>query len=777
MRISYNWLKDFLPDLQQTPEEIAQLLTSRSFETVIADKLGIDPNIVVVKITQIGKHPNADRLRLATITDGNKETTVVCGAPNIEVGQTVPYSPPGAMVHDGKGGQFAVQEATIRGQKSPGMLNSLRELGLHAEHGGIWILPAGLPLGSRLADHVPADTVLEADITPNRAHDCLGHLGIAREVAALLKTTPKEPDIAALPDSPGSWQVTIENPADSPRYIVVGLEDVDLAPSPLWMQVRLLAAGGKPKNNLVDISNYVLFETGNPTHVFDADKLSKKEITVRRARKDETITALDDIEYRLTDDDVVITNNSAPIAIAGVMGGINPGVQENTRNIVLEVANFRPYAIQETSRRLNLRSESSVRFSKGIHPHTAELAAGRAVYLLQEVAGANAVAHMDVYPQPRPKTVVTVRPSRFSHIAGVAIEADEAADILRRLRFTIDDTTTVWEVTVPYDRLDIEGEHDIAEEVIRVFGLENIPVGNRAPAGNKPLSGEIVLRERLRDNLVAIGFTETLAYSFEPISYAEMLGVSSIQHLVLSNPPAPELSNLRVSLLPGLLANLVTNRTIFLRNAGRGKESALFEVGNVYLPGPGGRTVGVCESLHVAGVVAGALPDTDTILTSIADAFGVGPAVVLQTGSIRPLAAEIQRSIKYRTPVLTFEFNLSELVHHADSGITWQRTGAAEAVQFVPYSKYPSVTRDISMLVAPDVSVEAAQGLIERVGGELVVDVDLFDELEWKNTGQKSIAFHVEYQAFDRTLTDAEVDEIHTKITGALQNELQGDIR
>lgn len=789
MKISYNWLKELLPDLTQSPAEVAETLTLHSFETVVAGKLEIPKSVRVAKITKVEKHPNADRLQLATITDGEVESTVVCGAPNIAAGQVVPYSPPGAELKDEEGSTFTVREATIRGTKSPGMLNSLRELGLHPKaHEGIWILPQDLPLGGMLADHAPADTILDADITPNRAHDCMSHLGIARELAALLRLTVEEPAMAELPEAESAYAVTIEDDADTPRYLAAEVTGAVLAPSPIWMQVRLLAAGGKPKNNLVDITNYVLFEVGNPTHLFDATNLPGKAIGVRRARQGEKLVALDEVEYALTTEEIVVTSDNTPVAIAGVMGGQKSGVQEDTSNLLLEVANFRAYAIQETSRRLNLRSESSARFSKGIHPVQVETAAKRIVHLLQVEANASVTTMVDVYPKPRPLHVISFRPSAPASALGIEVAADETADILRRLRFEVAEEAGTWDaaysseprlwrVTVPPDRLDIAGEHDVVEEVVRVIGLNSIAGRQLQKTDAVKLPGDIVLRERLRDNLVALGLTETYNRSFEPEDFAKHLDVATQPHLSLINPPAPELTHLRVSLLPGLLSNLATNRAAFGRNVGR-RESALFEIGNVYSPGDNGRVPGVQEQQYVAGVMVGGAPAGEAVVQAIAEAYGVQSEIVVKTGSVSLLKRSIGQVLKYRLPIAVFEFNLSGLVLHAGEASARDITAPpTEGVQFIPYSKYPSTMRDISLLVDPAVTVEAIQGLIERTGGKLVADVDLFDELEWKDTGKKSLAFHIEYQAMDRTLTDREVGKIHDNILATLQQELSAEIR
>ncbi len=781
MRYSCNWLKDFLPSLDQVPEETADILTRHSFETEAAYELKMPSGVVAVKIKAIDPHPHADRLRLAVVTDGRREFTVVCGAGNIAAGQTVPYSPPGAVLKDEAGRNFTVKEAVIRGVKSPGMLTSLRELGWHyKEHEGIWILPDDVPAGVELAGLMPADTVLDAEITPNRAHDCLSHRGLARELAAVLDLDVNEPEIISLPEprqKTEGFSVAVEDKTTAPRYVGVVLGNVRAAVSPLWLQARLLAAGGKPINSLVDVTNYVAYELGNPVHAFDADKLPAKDIGVRGARRGEKLSLLDGTRLDLKPLDLVITAGGRPVALAGIMGGTETGVSERTKNVFLEAANFNAYRVQETSRRLGQSTEASVRFSKGLDINLAPEAAARAVQLWQEICSAKLSGTVDTNPPRAARRVVSFNPSRIRQAAGSSAElftGENVRRLLKRLRFKVNDHTTPWRVSVPTDRLDVRGEHDLTEEVIRLAGLEKVKaaaVGGASRPARMPAWSW--WPDVIRDVLAELGLTETINYSFCPAEYARLLdGEEEKDCLRLVNPVSPDKACLRRSLLPGLLQNLAVNREIISRAAG-GRENSLFEIGHVYAPGKGGRVPGVSESAHLAAVVAGPAPSLDDIAGVIAEALGLD-ALTLKNAVPR----QAVRALKYRVPVFGFEIDLGELLTRVEiqppppRTLEEVRSYKASPAPYTPLPRYPASYRDLSVLVELSVTVEQVQEVIERVGGRLLADVDLFDEFQPSGSGQKSYAFHLMYQSPHRTLTDEEVSRAHNKIVDRLKAEL-----
>ena len=796
MKISYNWLKELLPDLKQTPKEVADVLTRHIFEIEGMEEIAIDPKITVARVEKIEPHPNADRLKLATITDGKESKKVVCGATNYQVGDIVAYAPPKTMVKDEEGNPFEIKEATIRGEKSPGMLASLREMGLGSEHSGIYILPHDTEIGSKLADHIPNDTILDVDITPNRAHDCMSHLGIAREISALLDIEVKEPETEKLPEKKESidgYTLNIEDEHNTPRYMGIGMSGgKNTDHSPLWMQARLLAAGARPINMLVDIGNYVMFEVGNPSHAFDSKKLRGNTIGVRIAKKKEQLELLDGSTIEIPEKSQVITSDDKPVALAGIMGGKETEVDTTTTDILLEVANFRAYGIQETARMLGVRTEASSRFSKGIDPSITEASTRRLVYLLQKLTGAHITGMLDYYPNPQKPHSITFNPERPSAVAGMDISKEQARDMLKRLRCTIAEKENEWTVTVPEDRIDLSGEHDLVEEVIRVIGLENIPSNAPViPKQSRPLPKNIYWREVIRDTLVELGMTETYNYSFEPENTANILGIDKEKHLTIRNPIAPEQKHLRVSLLPGLLAHFMSNRESFHKKFSK-QEKALFEVGSVYRAGDGGRVQGIIEKQKVAGMIIGRESDMRMIVSHLLTRLGIdnsnyqNEGIVAggkRIGSITELTSDILKQVKYREPISIFELDMEMIMELVPEEANTQPTleelkqAPIETTQYMVVSRYPSVMRDVSVLIDAVTSTEAVQELIERTGGELVIDSDLFDEYEPPEGGRKGLAFHIEYQAQDRTLTDEEINKVHAEILTALKAEMDAQIR
>lgn len=620
MKISYNWIKELVPDLMLSPAELAELLTMHSFETVIDREYVIDPSITVVKILKIEPHPNADRLRLATVTDGSKETRVVCGAPNIAEGQVVPYAPPGAKVYDEHGETFELTEAVIRGEKSPGMLNSIRELGVSDEHGGIVLLPEDTPLGSKLTSLLMSDTILDVDVLPDRAKDANTHGGIAKEIGALANLKVQE------------------------------------------------------SNQLQSTISFV-----------------------------HAITGIAD------------------------MGSVN------------------------------------------VSP---------------------------TLPKHHP---ISFDPNKPSRVAGIDIPKEEVRDILQRLRFTIEEDGDTWAVIAPSDRMDISGDHDIIDEVVRMHGLDSIPPSNRTITGEGlPVSELVYWTGLVRRTLVELGFTEMVSYSFEDERFGKLVNSQMHPHVELLNPMAPELKALRYSMLPGLIGAMIKNRDDIHRSK-KGQERALFEIGRVYHVGEGGVVPGLIERPVLAGIAGGDEATLQKTIDAIRELVGI-EAISVKSGS-KPFATvnfleyageffgityqlndTLLKEMKYRMPVVAFEISINALLKHAkDIKIPVKtldeiRNEKHDPAQFVELPKYPSVFRDISLLVGNTVQIDAIESEIARVGKDMVVDVDLFDQ--YQPQGEKQgLAFHIEYRLPDKTLTDKEVDATHKKIEEALKKEFDAEIR
>ena len=780
MLISYQWLRELLPELSPSPSQVASLLTDHSFETTVSHSFALDTQVMTAKIINIQPHPNADRLQLVTIDTGSTQATVVCGAHNIQVGDIVPYSPTGTKLFDDQDQIFTLAPAKIRGIVSAGMLNSPRELGLGDSHHGIYVLPPATSVGTSLADHLPHDTILDADITPNRAHDCQSHLGIARELAAILNLPIPEIVVPPLPKSTAAkWQLNIDRPDQVMRYIGLVFQQVRIQPSPLWLQAKLWAMGSKPINNVVDITNYVLFETGYPSHAFDSTKLPQPTVGVRFARTNESLATLDNLPHALNPQNLLITSGDQAVALAGIMGGQNSQVGDTTEQVFLETAAFHPYTIQQSAESLKLDTESSRRFSKGLTPALVATVSARAAALLLELTGAKLIGRVEYYPSPVAPKVIKFNPQRVSVMAGQPFTDQGIKDALIRLRCQVK-TASNWTVILPPERLDLNGEHDLIEEVIRLAGVQQIAsrpphILERGPA----LPDLVQWRETIRDILVTYNLTETSNYSFSDHVNERLLDLSPDQTaLTLTNPVAPEQDHLRTTLLPRLASNLLANKSEW-RTKFSHKEAGLFEVGTIFRAGFGGVVSGVVEEECVGVALVGESADQRAaydIVFAVSEALGVtNPPDDLVTIHVLSSSSPIQR--KFGLPVVLIEINLSRLLTHATRQPDFTPALSGPIVIFQSMSKYPPAYRDISLLVDAHITSEQAIAVITKIGGKSIQAVDLFDTYQPANSSKKGLAFHIAYQAQDRTMNNAEVNRLHQEVGEALLKELQAQLR
>ncbi|MFQ5875209.1 MAG: phenylalanine--tRNA ligase subunit beta, partial [Dehalococcoidia bacterium] len=567
------------------PEELAQKLTLSGTEVGDITVVGGNwDNVYVGRVTKVEKHPNADRLVLATVELPDESLTVVCGAPNVAAGQMVPFAKVGARLIDGHTGELTtLKAAKIRGVVSAGMVCSEKELGVSDEHEEIMVLPQDAPLGTPLPDYM-GDHIFDLELTPNRP-DCMSMLGVAWEVGALTGARVSPPQVSY--DEQGSpieelATVEIADPGLCSRYTASLVTDLRVAPSPHWMQERLLAAGMRPINNVVDITNYVMLEYGQPLHAFDFDKVKDGRIIVRRARKGERLVSLDGEERALDEEMLAITDPRGPVGLAGVMGGANTEVLENTKAVLLESANFNNVNIRHTSTKLRLRSEASIRFDKGLSPELPLPALLRATQFLAELAGGTvAKGVIDVYPGKVERKPLHITSRRVEQVLGLRIETEKVAAVLESLGFQVEEKgKSEMSVSVPYWRSDITIEDDLVEEVARIIGYDQLPTTN--------LSGQIPhrepdrarnLAETIRDTLASYGLQEVINYSLTGISALEKARtaqLASYRPLKVANPMRPDQEYLRLSLRPGLLANVGLNE--------KHQEEGLrfFEIGKVY---------------------------------------------------------------------------------------------------------------------------------------------------------------------------------------------------
>jgi|DewCreStandDraft_1066081.scaffolds.fasta_scaffold01403_13 phenylalanyl-tRNA synthetase beta chain len=798
MRVPLSWLSEYV-DITLPVEELARRLTDAGLEVADVVRTGDWQNVFVGQVVELRPHPNADRLVLATVDLGGERQTVVCGAPNVAVGQKVAFAKEGAVLIDPRSHQPApLRRAVIRGVESAGMICSELELGLSEDHSGIMVLPDDAPLGIPLSSYL-GETVLELEIRPNRP-DALSVLGIAREVAALSGAQVREPPLdyeAHGPPVRRLASVQVEAPDLCPRYVAAVVTGVRIGPSPSWMQRRLEAAGLRPINNVVDITNYVMLEMGQPLHAFDLHKLEGSSIVVRRAREGETLTLLDGSEARLRPDMLVIADARRPVAVAGVMGGANSEVDEGTTAVLLESATFFGPSVRRTAQALKLRTEASLRFEKGLSPLLPIYAARRAVRLMVELCGGKAARGIiDIFPQRRRPSPVHLTAQRLRTVLGMDVPREEVERALSALGFRVGwRRPATYVVTPPYWRTDVRIADDVAEEVARVVGYDRIPSVLRAPslppAEREPLRE---LRERLRDALAQAGMQEVITY---PLSDRETLAralspeeMESHPPLRLANPMSRELEFLRTTLRAGLLRALARNQR------SRPGLVALFEVGRVFLPRPDDLPR---EVEMAAGVVAGPRPDRwglprgepadffdakgmlETALASLGIEAQFVPAehavflpgstaaVVVggqQVGLLGQVHPEVARAFEVEGDAYLFELDLERLLPHVPGGRLYR-----------PISRFPPVREDLAVVVDAEVPAGAVRSVIES--SPLVVRAELFDVYTGPPVpeGKKSLAFAVTYQALDRTPSDEEVARERRRIVAQLERELGASLR
>ncbi|NLN17628.1 MAG: phenylalanine--tRNA ligase subunit beta [Firmicutes bacterium] len=796
MLVSCRWLKDYA-DYTISEAELADRLTmaGASVETITEIGRGLE-RVVIGRVVEVAPHPGGGTLQVCQVDCGGELLSIVCGAPNVAADERVPVALPGAKLPSGQ----VIDEIHLQGVLSQGMICSEAELGLGDDAGGIMVLPSHLPVGEPLTKALPIeDVVLDVEVYPNRP-DLLSMVGMAREVAALTDVPLQLPDtkiVEAGPPIEGQVDIQVEDCDLCPRYTARFLTDCRVGPSPLWMQRRLIAAGMRPINNIVDITNYVMLESGQPLHAFDYDKLIDRRLVIRRAKEGERITTLDDVDRELTRDDLVIADGQRPVCIAGVMGSAHSEVDEGTTTVLLESANFNPVSIRRTSQRLGLRSEASSRFEKGLDPNGTLWAINRAAQLMQELAGAQvAPGVVDIYPKVRLPLAIQLCPKRTNDILGTSIEPGEMARLLEKLTMEVQLAGGQLHVTVPTFRGDIQRPIDLVEEVARLYGYDKIeptlPQGRLTRGEDTP--GWRTL-ELLRDYLVGRGFLEALTLSFTSPDSFQALGLEEEgrRALTLRNPLTVEQSKMRTTLLPGLLGVVAHNLKHDV------EDLAIFELGSVFLAEENppkelpreetclgiamvGRTwegwgtvQREVDFFDLKGVVEGALAKVDAACSfapSSHPAFHPGRQAQVQIdgqpvgvmGEIHPQTA---RAWDIDGRVYICEINLQSLLDRLPTK------------RYRALPRYPMVKRDLALLVPEDVSAGKITELLREVGGELVREAALFDYYKGPQIpeGFKSLAYTVTFQAEDRTLTDSEVGQLVAAMERELKERLGVTIR
>jgi phenylalanyl-tRNA synthetase beta chain len=802
MNVTYNWLKEFV-DFDATPDELAALLTMLGLEVESMEKLGegLD-DVVVALVEEKRQHPNADKLSLCRVNNGTEVLDVVCGAQNFSQGDTVALAQIGAVLP----GDFKIKRSKIRGEESCGMICSEKELGLAEESAGIMVLPSGLaPLGTPVFMALGRkDTLFEIGLTPNRS-DCLSVVGIARDIAAKLGLKLKYPysPLAEGPERVDSViRVSIESPELCPRYAARFVSGCTIAPSPEWLVKRLNAIGVRSINNVVDVTNLIMMELGQPLHAFDCDRLSEQRIVVRTAKEGEQFITLDNQKRDLTTSDLVICDAERPVALAGVMGGLNSEIESYTTSILLESAFFKPSAIRKTSKRLGLHTESSHRFERGIDIDSVTRALDRAASLIVELAGGVlAQGCVDVYPGKKDRAAITFRPEKANELIGIDLERNEIIDILTRLECRVSRCTDGSVAVIPpHYRIDIEREIDLIEEIARLNGYDKIPESMPIArvVSDRP-SRHQEIEKRLRDLLVHNGMTEIINFSFTAPDAAGklLLNDDDPRHIAikLANPLVDEQSVMRTTLLPGLLETMARNLNF------RSLDLKLFEMRRVYLPSEGENMPR--EPLYVVGAITGSRDgdswsrpneqvdffDAKGIVETVLDFLDIGgiawstenPETYFHPGkscrifagrecigSVGELHPSVQKNFEIEKPVYCFELDFEKLVKLSRT----KKTISAP-------SRFPESTRDIAMLIPEEL---AAVKIVESIRSEKSKEIEhaqIFDVYRGKGVpeGYKSIAVRIRYRSYERTLAEEEITLLHKKIIANLIDKYQVTLR
>ena len=793
MRVSIEWLKEFV-DVKESPSALADMLSMLGFEAEVVHDFSSLTKIVIGKVVTAVKHPNADRLKLCTVNDGTDTLSVVCGAPNVDAGQTIAFAQVGAVLP----GDFVISKAKIRGEESRGMICSERELGISDEHDGIMVLPNTLKVGRPIQPHLDKMySSLEIDLTPNRP-DGFSHYGIAREVA--LKTRRKLKSISVNTSNVKSKdvhkiaKVTIEDKSDCPRYMGAVLNNVAVGPSPDWMVDRLKAAGQRSINNIVDISNYVLLEMGHPTHIFDYDTIPSNTIAIRKVKNDKIITTLDEEKRKLTKHQLLITDGKKPIALAGIMGGLESAVQDKTTTVFVESAYFDPVTIRKGSKELGLLTEASRRFERGADIYAVETALWRVINLLQELAGGELVPGViDEYPGKFKSKNISMRRSELDLFAGCEISDKEVKTILDGLDIVSVKNKDYWKCTPPSFRPDLEREVDLIEEIIRVYGYDNIPSAINYtssylldhPDPEQPLEG-------LRNLFSAFGYQECQSNTLQSKQWTTIHRKKSIAML---NPLTEHMTHMRTDLLPGLFEAVDFN----VKNGST--DLYLFELGNVFVQQKKGLS-GIKEIPLVCGLVHGDRVSLSAHEqgkpTSLFTVMGHMDRLCKSIGGNKPTYESVEMQ-GYHTafsiclengeigvlgtvdPVFVKELGLEidNAIHCFSLEVNKLMPLLKHEQKFTPINVYPIVERDIDFVFPEEAETGAVSQKILQQNYPNLTEVFPIDIFRHKSVGedQKSVTFHFRFQHLDKTLEDKEVSSVINKIKRLVLSEFDAKLR
>ncbi len=775
IQLSYNWLRQYLKtDLK--PADLARELSLHgpSVERQHSVKLDFE-KVFVAEITELKPHPNADKLRLATVNIGKQTLEIVCGAPNIATGQKVPL-----VMVGGRVGEMTITKSAIRGVESNGMLCSPKELGLGADHSGVLIIPSTAKVGASLSDLLEMnDTILDVEVTGNRT-DTMGVIGLAREASAItgdkfLEPKPKLPK-ASRKQLPLSAKIESKN---CRRYQAIAMTGVTVGPSPLWLQQRLITAGLRPINNIVDVTNYLALEYNQPLHAFDYEKIGGAKLIIRQAKANETLEALDGVTYKLGADAMVVADKDKALLIAGIIGGPESGVIDQTTSIVLEAANFDPLAVRKTARKHNVHTDSSSRFEKNLHPQSTTPAIIRACELIHEFTGAEVASKLiDLGEKNYKATKIKLNPERVTRAIGTTIAVSVIKKNLTKLGFEVAGTSALT-VTVPWYRsFDVREEHDLVEEIARLYGYHNITP--TLPAGIPDSYGEqqkqLAQEYAIKQTLKGAGFTETYSYSLISSDLITKANLKPEDHLEVANPLSAEFQYLRTSLLPSIL-------TVIHDNEGYRRDLKLFELSNVYLPQTKDlpteqqRLIIAISNDNAQPLVTELRQTLESItfglhcaaLTVIPTSLEEGNIVIgnEEIGTIKLISNQLRQQFGLKTNIAIADLNVAALLAQAKPNPT---------IQSVP--RFPGITLDLSLELNRDITWFQLQKTLAN-SNQLARAFELMNVYYGKQLAadKKVVTIRLTYRDDERTLELAEAQKIHTEIAERLQKEYTAVIR
>jgi len=806
MKISYNWLKQFIK-IDWKSEEIAALLTDLGLEVEMVEKFesvkgGLE-GIVVGHVLSCVQHPDADRLKVTTVDLGDGvPIQIVCGAPNVAVGQKVPVATIGTTLYDKEGVAFQIKKGKIRGQESHGMICAEDELGLGESHDGIMILDDSIVAGTSAAKvfKIESDEIFEIGLTPNRA-DAMSHYGTARDLRAGLMQTGL--NIELISPSVSNFRVdkrtlkidvNVENPLLAPRYCGVTISGITVKPSPDWLQNRLKSIGLNPKNNIVDVTNYVLHELGQPLHAFDASKINGK-IIVKTLPAGTKFTTLDEVERSLHEEDLMICDKNGPLCIAGVFGGKNSGILDTTTSIFLESAYFNPVSIRKSAKRHQLNTDASFRFERGIDPNITEYALKRAALLIQEVAGGEITSDIvDIYPKKIEDFHVILNFNNVNKIIGQELSKEIIKNILASLEIKVSSVSDAGlGLTIPSYRVDVQREIDVIEEILRVYGYNNIKFSDKlnATVSNAPRTEDYKVQNVIASQLNSQGFHEMMANSLTTSSYVQLSEMLKEEHnVIMLNPLSNDLAAMRQSLLFSGLEALSYN--INRKNS----DLKFFEFGKTYHKFESGFE----EHKHLTMFITGNRnQESWTNAQKPTDFFmfkgyvnGVLERLGIQKTQILPLKSDVFSegiAIGFGNDVLVEygvvkksilkHFDIKQEVLFADFNWALILKLLSNTIKFTEIPKYPEVRRDLSLLLDDGVSFDTIYKLARQTEKSLLKDINLFDVYQGKNLpeGKKSYTVSFTIQDNTKTLTDVQIDKIMGKLQKNLETELGASLR